>query len=147
MHAPESLSIGALAKAADVNVETIRYYQRRGLLNVPRSVAGTIRRYGEDSLNRLAFIRRAQSLGFTLSEIERLLTLDGSRDRQRARESAQTKIKDIDARIADMKAVRQALTKLVSECANDHQHRSCPIIDAFRAPAARARSKARIDRN
>src|SRR5689334_21129621 len=90
-------TIGGLAKAGGVGVETIRYYQRRGLLTEPARPPGEIRRYGEADLKRLRFIRSAQAAGFTLNEIKELLDLDSSDDRARARQLASERVAAIDA--------------------------------------------------
>lgn len=126
----ERLTIGRLAKSAGVNVETVRYYQRRGLLPVPAVPCG-IRRYSEDSLRRLRFIKRAQRMGFTLGEIAELLALGGDDSCPVACGVAQRRLADIERKIADLAAMRQALQSLVAEChENDHGSR-CPLVDAF----------------
>src|SRR5690349_9599381 len=99
--AKSSDSIGGLAKAAGVGVETVRYYQRRGLLTEPVRPPGEIRRYSDVDLKRLRFIRSAQAAGFTLNEIKELLDLNASDDRARARQLAQERVAAIDARIAE----------------------------------------------
>lgn len=123
------LTIGKLAAEGGVGVETIRYYQRRGLLTEPGREAG-IRRYGTEDLRRLRFIRSAQAAGFTLEEIGELLQLDAMDDRQRARALALSRIAALDQRIADMQAARAALVQLASECARDSMG-PCPILAAF----------------
>lgn len=124
-----NLTIGALAKAGGVGVETIRFYQRKGLLNEPAR-AGGIRRYDERDLRRLRFIRRAQSAGFTLAEIGELLTLDAGQDRARARHLAQQRIAALDDRIAELQAARKSLSRLFSEC-EEGRSGPCPIIASF----------------
>src|SRR5688572_33498510 len=101
--AKNSDTIGGLARAAGVGVETVRYYQRRGLLPEPARPPGEIRRYGEGDLRRLRFIRRAQAAGFTLEQIGELLALDRTDDRARVRELAQTRVAALDEKIADLK--------------------------------------------
>ncbi|MBT0671751.1 MerR family transcriptional regulator [Novosphingobium profundi] len=125
----ETVTIGKLAAKGGVGVETVRYYQRRGLLAEPQRDAG-IRRYGDDDLRRLRFIRSAQAAGFTLEEIGELLDLDAVDDRIRARQLAKARIAAIDAKIAEMQSARAALAKLASECANSSVG-ACPIIAAF----------------
>lgn len=125
----ETVTIGKLAAKGGVGVETVRYYQRRGLLAEPRRDAG-IRRYGDDDLRRLRFIRSAQAAGFTLEEIGELLDLDAVDDRIRARQLAKARIAAIDAKIVEMQSARAALAKLASECANSSVG-ACPIIGAF----------------
>ena len=130
-----SLTVGELAKAAGVHVETVRYYQRRGLLATPERHYGTIRRYTVADRDRLRFIRRAQRLGFTLEEIAQLLALDALRDRDRARALAKSKVADLDARIADLRAVRRVLVERIAHCAHGQPAESCPILGAFRDDA------------
>ena len=129
------LTIGKLAKAGDVGVETVRYYQRRGLLETPARSGGDgwgggIRRYGEDDVRRLKFIRSAQVAGFTLEEIGELLALEASDDRVRVRNLAHQRIDALDAKIAQMTAARAALARLADECAASDKG-PCPILAAF----------------
>ena len=123
-------TIGGLAKAAGVGVETVRYYQRRGLLAEPARPQGEIRRYGDEELTRLRFIRSAQAAGFTLNEIGELLELSASDDRARARELAQARVAALDARIEELREARDALAGLASACARKSTG-PCPIISAF----------------
>jgi MerR family mercuric resistance operon transcriptional regulator len=127
-----SLTVGELAKAAGVHVETVRYYQRRGLLATPERRYGTIRRYADADRDRLRFIRRAQRLGFALEEIAQLLALDALRDRDRARALAESKVADLDARIADLRAMRRVLVERIAHCVHGQSAEPCPILDAFR---------------
>ena len=128
--AKNSDTIGGLAKAAGVGVETVRYYQRRGLLPEPARPHGEIRRYGEDDVRRLRFIRSAQAAGFTLKEIAELLELDASDDRARARELAKARVAALDEKIAELSEARHALAGLATACAGKHRGR-CPILSAF----------------
>ena len=105
------LTIGKLAAAGGVGVETIRFYQRKGLLEEP-SRDGGIRRYGTEDVRRLKFIRQAQAAGFTLAEIKELLDLDASEDRSRARELARARIKALGGKIQELKQARDALQRL-----------------------------------
>lgn len=123
------MTIGALAKSGGVGVETIRYYQRRGLLSEPPR-AGTTRRYGPDDARRLRFIRAAAEAGFTLAQIGELLELDAGEDRAKARELAQTRIAAIDAQVAKLTAARAALEGLARRCAAG-EGAGCPILGAF----------------
>ena len=123
-------TIGGLAKAGGVGVETIRYYQRRGLLTEPARPPGEIRRYGKANLKRLRFIRSAQAAGFTLNEIKELLDLDSSDDRARARQLASERVAVIDARIAELREARDALAGLAIACAKTSGG-PCPILSAF----------------
>lgn len=132
----KSLTIGRLAQSGGVGVETIRFYQRRGLLEVPTRDGG-IRRYGSDDLRRLRFIREAQVAGFTLEEIRELLDLDAGEDRARARALAGVRIEALDGRIAELRRARTALQRLAQACAEDRAG-PCPILTAFEYPADRS---------
>ncbi len=123
------LTIARLGAAAGVGVETVRYYQRRGLLAVPPS-AGAVRRYDADDVRRLRFIRRAQAAGFTLEEIGELLALDRTGDRARVRELATERLAALDARIAELDQSRTALERLRASCASGRKG-PCPILEAF----------------
>jgi MerR family mercuric resistance operon transcriptional regulator len=127
--AVRSLTIGRLAAAGGVSVETVRYYQRRGLLGTPIRDEG-IRRYGSDDLRRLRFIRQAQSAGFTLELIKELLDLDASDDRARARELAKDRVAALDAKIAELQRARDALKRLARECGSGSPG-PCPILKSF----------------
>jgi len=130
--ARNSDTIGGLAGAAGVGVETVRYYQRRGLLAEPPRPQGEVRRYGDEDLKRLRFIRSAQAAGFTLNEIKELLDLDASDDRARARELAKSRVAVIDAQIARLREARDALAALATACAGERSG-PCPILGAFEA--------------
>ena len=124
-----SLTIGKLASEGGVGVETVRYYQRRGLLAEPER-GGGIRRYDDDAVRRLRFIRAAQAAGFTLKEIGVLLALDAVDDRARARELARARIGMLDTRIAELQAARTALARLADDCGTGTAG-PCPILAAF----------------
>lgn len=124
-----AMTIARLGAAAGVGVETVRYYQRRGLLPVPAS-AGAVRRYDEQDVRRLRFIRRAQAAGFTLEEIGELLALDRTDDRARVRELASERLTALDARIAELETSRAALERLRGACASGRKG-PCPILEAF----------------
>lgn len=124
------LTIGKLAATAAVGVETVRYYQRRGLLGTPARSGGDIRRYGEDDVRRLKFIRSAQAAGFTLDEIAELLALDGGDDRSRVRALARHRIAALDDKIAQMTETRAALARLADQCAASEKG-PCPILESF----------------
>ena len=126
----KSGTIGALAKAGGVGVETVRYYQRRGLMPEPPRPHGEARRYGPEDLRRLKFIRSGQAAGFTLDEIAELLALDASQDRARARALAAARTAALDAKIAELTRARAALARLASACAEGGAG-PCPIIAAF----------------
>ena len=121
------LTIGRLASAAGVGVETVRYYQRRGLLPVPTRPGG-VRRYGEADLNRLRFIRHAQQLGFSLEEAAGLLALDEMRDREAARNLARGKLEEIERKIRHLETMATALRSLVDCCVRAPGADPCPIL-------------------
>jgi len=125
----QSLTIGKLASAGGVGVETIRFYQRKGLLQTPPRDLG-VRRYDSTDVRRLRFIRHAQSAGFTLEEIKELLDLDSSEDRSRARELANARVKALDAKIRQLQEARGALKRLASECGSGSPG-PCPILESF----------------
>ena len=124
-----SLTIGELAAAGGVGVETIRFYQRKALLQTPEREGG-IRHYGREDVRRLRFIRQAQAAGFTLEEIRELLDLDAGEDRSRARELAKARVEALDAKIADLRRARDALRRLASEC-GEGSTGPCPILASF----------------
>lgn len=128
---PISLTIGQLAAAGRVGVETVRFYQRKGLLRTPTR-DGAIRRYAGEDLRRLRFIRQAQAAGFTLEEIRELLSLDAGDDRARARAMAMARLEAIDAKIAELERARGALRRLARECGEGGRG-PCPILAAFEA--------------
>jgi MerR family mercuric resistance operon transcriptional regulator len=127
--APHSLTIGKLAAAGGVGVETIRFYQRKGLLEQPTRDGG-IRRYGSADVRRLRFIRHAQAAGFTLEEIKELLALDSSQDRSRARDLARARVAGLEAKIRELRSAKEALERLAQDCA-DGEPGPCPILNAF----------------
>lgn len=129
----KSVTIAGLAKAGGVGVETVRYYQRRGLLGTPERggwQGGGIRRYAEADVQRLRFIRAAQGAGFTLEEISELLALDAGHDHARARALAEARIAALDARIAELQSARASLARLAGHCAASTSG-PCPILTAF----------------
>jgi MerR family mercuric resistance operon transcriptional regulator len=128
-------TIAGLARAGGVGVETVRYYQRRGLLDTPErpgggGLSGGVRRYGDDDVRRLRFIRAAQAAGFTLEQIGELLALDAGEDRARARELARARLASLDAKIAELETARAALWRLAGACASSDTG-PCPIIASF----------------
>lgn len=125
----QSLTIGKLARAGGVGVETIRFYQRKGLLDEPTRDTG-IRRYAKEDLRRLRFIRQAQTAGFTLEEIKELLRLDATDDRPRAHELAKERIRALDAKIAELRRARDALKRLAHDCGSGSPG-PCPILKSF----------------
>lgn len=128
-------TIATLAREGGVGVETVRYYQRRGLLRTPdksggSALSGGIRRYDAQDVRRLRFIRQAQAAGFTLEQIGELLELDAGQDRARARALAGERIAALDEKIAELQAARASLAKLAGACAASDTG-PCPIIEAF----------------
>lgn len=127
-----SYTIGRLARAADSDVETIRFYERRGLMPEPPRGANGYRRYPPDALARLRFIRRAKQLGFTLAEIRELLALqDGAGDRAEVKRLARRKLADLDSRLADLARMRDALADLETRCSGHGPVHDCPIIESL----------------
>ena len=125
------MTIGALARSAAVGVETIRYYQRRGLLPQPVRQYGSIRRYSAADAARLRFIRRAQELGFTLEEIGELLKLQDGADRRAVRRIARTRLTQVESRVADLQRMRRALQHVIDDCEHAPGAPRCPIIEAI----------------
>jgi MerR family mercuric resistance operon transcriptional regulator len=124
-------TIGQLAKAAGVNVETVRYYQRRRLVAEPRRPLNGIRRYPEESIGRIRFIKRAQDLGFTLAEVANLLALEDGRNCGQARELARRKLDLVESRLADLTRLRKTLRELIAQCDVIGGKVSCPIISVL----------------
>lgn len=133
------LTIGGLANAGGVGVETVRFYQRRGLLPEPvrptsERPASGYRRYGENEVRTLRFIRSAQAAGFTLAEIKELIALDATQDRARVHALARQRISALDVRITELSAARAALARLADVCGSGSKG-PCPIVEAFEAGA------------
>ncbi|MBU1395369.1 MAG: Hg(II)-responsive transcriptional regulator [Gammaproteobacteria bacterium] len=127
----QTFTISKLAQAAGVNVETIRFYQRRGLLAEPAKPLVGIRRYGEDEVARMLFIKSAQRIGFTLDEIAQLLQLDDGTQCKEARAIAEHKLADVRQRLQDLQRIEAALAQLVDRCASRRGQVSCPLIAAL----------------
>lgn len=128
----ETLTIGKLAKVAGVGVETIRYYQQRGLLPVPKS-SGAYRHYPVSLENRIRFIKRAQELGFSLDEVAELLSLEDGIDRASIRQIASTRLKEIQAKLADLNRMKNTLSLLIHEREHAGKEQPCPIIATLTA--------------
>ena len=126
-----SMGIGALAKKAGVKIDTVRYYERSGLLAPRTRLASGYRRYTDLELSRLRFIRRAQMLGFKLKEVRELLAVSAQRDVGRVRRSAQMKLADVEARIAALERVRHGLSTLIAACPGHGRAEDCPILRAL----------------
>ena len=131
----KGLSPGKLAKAADVNIETLRYYEKRGLLPEPPRKPSGYRIYPESTIERLKFIKGAQSLGFTLDEIRELLNmrLDTDTNRAQVRQRAAAKVEDIREKIRSLTAIEQALNHMINQCHGDGSTAECPILEAIPA--------------
>jgi MerR family mercuric resistance operon transcriptional regulator len=130
---PPALSIGAFAAAAGVNVETIRFYQRKGLLPRPRRAYGGIRRYGAADVARVRFVKSAQLLGFSLGEIADLLALEDGTRCAEARVAAEQKLADVRAKLEHLRRIESVLAQLVERCARGRGTMTCPLIAALHA--------------
>ena len=129
MDAP--LTIARVARAADVGIETVRYYERRGLIAQPSDKIGAYRRYDSKHVYRIRFIKRAQDLGFTLQEVEELLALEDGSDRERIRLIASVRLQDIRTRIADLKQIERTLAQALRDCETHAKMVHCPVISAI----------------
>ena len=129
--AMETIGIGTLAKRAGVSIDTIRYYERNGLLSPQARLASGYRRYGDRQVARLRFIRRAQDLGFSLRDINGLLGLSGQRDVARIKRSAERKLAEVNKRIAALTRVQGALSVLIDKCPGHGRAAECPILNAL----------------
>ncbi|HSN17821.1 MAG TPA: MerR family DNA-binding protein [Gammaproteobacteria bacterium] len=137
------LTIGRLARAADVNLETVRYYQRLNLLPVPSTQGGAFRIYPPETAARIRFIKRAQDLGFSLREISGLLALQDGADRAAIRSIATERLSQIRVKLADLRRMERTLDHLIERCAATRGKHHCPIIAALvdvPAPAAALRA-------
>lgn len=139
-----AITIGRLAQAADVHVETIRYYQRRGLLRSPERPYGGVRRYGTADIDRLQFIRRAQAMGFSLAEIDGLLDLTGQRACEHTRQLTEQKLADVRRRLLELRRLERGLVELVAACTRTTEGACCPTLDRLerreKMPARRSSS-------
>lgn len=140
-----SMTVGQLAGAAGVHVETVRYYQQLGLLELPPRPAGSVRRYERDAVERLGFIRRAQDAGFTLKEVAELLRLAEKPNCRGARDIAARKLSQVEERMADLARIRSALRLLVRQC-DAGAPQSCAIIESLAGGAAMQSGRARKSR-
>ena len=129
----KSLTIGGIAKQADVHIETIRYYERRGLLPAPPRTEGGYRQYDAESVTRLRFIKEAQGLGFTLEEVQGLLALRVDKERSCAevRAQAERKAADIEAKIHALQAMHDALQEMIAACAQGGPSGECPLLETL----------------
>ena len=126
-----NMGIGELARRASVAIDTVRYYERNGLLTPLTRLASGYRRYGESQLKRLRFIRRAKALGFSLEDIRTLLTLSDEKDVARVKRAAQDKLEVIDHRIRELERIRDGLAALVGACPGHGRADACPILNAL----------------
>lgn len=131
---PETLTIGSLAEHSGVGVETIRYYQRRGLLREPPRPANGIRRYGAEHADRVHFIKSAQRLGFTLDDVSRMLALDDGLQCVEARRMAARHLADVKQKLRELRAIERQLQALVDLCGvRTPKDVSCPLIASLKA--------------
>lgn len=142
-----NLTIGRLARDAGVNVETVRYYQRRGLLPEPPRGAGAIRHYRDEDADRLRFIKRAQSMGFSLTEVESLLQVKQRCSCRETQALASQKLLAIDERIRELKRFRRDLSRWIADCGANVDDATCPAIDALddaASPMSRTNKRALV---
>lgn len=130
-----SVTIGALAAAAGVGVETIRYYQRKGLLPEPARAYGSVRRYGPADVARVRFVKSAQRTGFSLDEIAQLLQLEDGAQCAQARAIAAHRLLDVRHRLADLQRIEAVLADLVDRCADRRGRVACPLIASLQQAA------------
>ena len=128
MHDKSGATIGALAETAGVNVETIRFYQRKGLMPEPEKPYGSIRRYGAAELARVRFIKSAQRLGFSLEEVGELLKLEDGARCSEARQLAEQKLVDVRQKLSDLQRIESVLAGLVARCSAVRGRVNCPLI-------------------
>ena len=126
-----AMTIGRLAETTGIHFETIRYYQRLGLLPTPAKPQGSVRRYGADAIGRLHFIKRAQALGFSLDEVKLLLNLSVGEHCAETRTLAEQKMRIVKKKISDLRSMQAALDKLIHACGTGKKGLGCPIIDAL----------------
>jgi len=129
---PKPLTIGALAKRAGVRIDTVRFYERRGLLPEPSRTSAGYRTYRDETINRIQFIRRAKTLGFSLDEIQKLLGLqDSGGAKADVKQLATSKLAQVDDKIADLNRIREVLDTLSAKCSGTGTVNGCPIIEAL----------------
>ena len=135
MHDKTGATIGALAETAGVNVETIRFYQRKGLMPEPEKPYGSIRRYGATELARVRFIKSAQRLGFSLEEIGELLKLEDGARCSEARQLAEQKLVDVRQKLSELQRIESVLAGLVARCSAVRGRVNCPLIASLQEVA------------
>ena len=131
MKEPKESTIGGVARAAGVNVETVRYYQRIGLVPAPKRAHGSFRDYPPEIATRVRFIKRAQQLGFTLAEVKNLLALEDGQSCSKAQGLATKKLATVEVRIGDLKRMRRTLKNLIAQCGAGGGRIRCPIIETL----------------
>jgi len=141
-------TISEVARQANVNIETLRYYERRGLIPKPHRTVSNYRIYSKENLQRVKFIKHAQTLGFSLSEIKRLLALRAAPRARCAdvRTYAAQKIEDIDGKISSLARIRQTLEKLIAECSGDGPATRCPILECLDSEPSSIRRNVKLYR-
>ena len=130
------LTIGQVARGARVHLDTVRYYERRGLLPLPPRTPAGYRQYPPDTVRRVAFIKRAQALGFSLQEIDGLLALRATSDHSctTVERQARSAIARLDQQLDELHRMRRALARLADACRSKHATDECPLLDAIEAP-------------
>jgi MerR family mercuric resistance operon transcriptional regulator len=128
-----SMTIGTMAATAGVNIETIRFYQRKGLVPKPKRSRGAVRRYGLEAVARVKFVKAAQRLGFSLVEIGALLKLDDGTHCKEARQMAEEKLTDVRAKLRDLQRIESALKTVVADCSGARGAVTCPLIASLRS--------------
>lgn len=128
---PPGFKIGRLAEETGVHFETVRYYQRLGLMPTPARSYGSVRRYGKDEVSRLRFIKRAQALGFSLDEVKLLLGLSVGTHCAETRTLAEQKRELVEKKISDLRGIQKALDKLIHACGTGESGHGCPIIESL----------------
>jgi MerR family copper efflux transcriptional regulator len=126
-----SIGIGTLAKRAGVSIDTVRYYEKSGLLSPESRLASGYRRYGDEQVYRLRFIRRSQELGFALKDIRELLGISKQRDVAKVKRAAEKKLADVEARLVALTRMRDGLATLVATCPGHGRAADCPILKAL----------------
>ncbi len=126
-----TLTIGLLAQAVGINVEAIRFYQRKGLMPLPERAYGRIRRYTDADLDRVRFIKASQRLGFSLAEVGELLRLEDGTHCEEARRIAEHKLRDVREKLADLQRIETALDQLVAQCDSARKTVKCPLISSL----------------
>ena len=134
----EQMTRSEVAKRAGVSRETVRYYEKRGLIPPPSRTAAGYRQYTDEYVKRIRFVKRAQELGFTLKEIKDLLSLraDPEISSTEVQEQAEAKVIEVEAKIRDLHRIKQALSRLVASCREKQPREDCPILEAMREDEA-----------